>query len=138
MNKRIRTNPHCFISIVGPCGSGKTRLVSDMLINQSRIFKPAFQKIIYLYQHYQKHFDSLLIDCIAEKHTIEFHQGLNWEAIEKCEAQKMRTLVVIDDLYQQACEDDNFLNLVIAGRHRNIHLIVNVVRRSNANSIFPV
>lgn len=124
MNKRIRTDPHCFMSVVGPCGSGKTQLVSNMLINQSRIFKPCFQKIIYLYQHYQSHFDHLLINCIAEKHAIEFHQGLNWGAIEKCEAQKMRTLVVIDDLYQQACEDDYFLNLVIAGRHRNIHLVV--------------
>ena len=31
--------------------------------------------------------------------------------------------MVIDDLYQQACENEYFLNLVIAGRHRNIHLI---------------
>ena len=30
---------------------------------------------------------------------------------------------MIDDLYQQACEDEYSLNLVIAGRHRNIHLI---------------
>ena len=34
-----------------------------------------------------------------------------------------RTLVVIDDLYQDACEDGMFLSLVVAGRHRNIHLM---------------
>ena len=31
--------------------------------------------------------------------------------------------MVIDDLCQQACEGEYFLNLVIAGRHRIIHLI---------------
>ena len=123
MNKRIRTHPHCFISIVGPCGSGKTQLVSNMLKNQSKVSQPCFDKIVYLYNHYQKHFDTLLVNCVSQKHSIEFHQGLNWSAVEKCEARKLRTLVVIDDLYQQACEDEYFLNLVIAGRHRNIHLI---------------
>ena len=123
MNKRIRTDPHCFISIVGPCGSGKTQLVSNMLKNQSKIFQPSFDKIVYLYNHYQKHFNTLLVNCVSQKHSIEFHQGLNWSAVEKCEARKLRTLVVIDDLYQQACEDEYFLNLVIAGIHRSIHLI---------------
>ena len=46
MNKRIRTDPHCFVSIVGPCGSGKTQLVSNMLKNQSKIFQPCFDKIV--------------------------------------------------------------------------------------------
>ena len=64
-----------------------------------------------------------MVICVSQKHSIEFHQGLNWSAVEKCEARKLRTLVVIDDLYQQACEDEYFLNLVIAERHRNIHLI---------------
>ena len=68
-------------------------------------------------------FDTLLVNCVSQKHSIEFHQGLNWSAVEKCEARKLKTLVVIDDLYQQACEDEYFLNLVIAGRHRIIHLI---------------
>ena len=94
-----------------------------MLKNQSKIFQPSFDKIVYLYNHYQKHFDTLLVNCVSQKHSIEFHQGLNWSAVEKCDARKLRTLVVIDDLYQEACEDEYFLNLVIAGRHRNIHLI---------------
>ena len=123
MNKRIRTDPHCFVSIVGPCGSGKTQLVSKMLANQNQVFKPSFDKILYLYNHYQQSFDDLLVNCLSAKNTIEFRQGLDWSAFEQCEAQKLRTLLVIDDLYQQASEDDYFLNLVIAGRHRNIHLM---------------
>ena len=54
---------------------------------------------------------------------MEFHQGLQWAAVDRSEAEKLRTLVVIDDLYQDACEDGMFLNLVVAGRHRNIHLM---------------
>ena len=34
MNKIIYTNPHCFISIVGPGGCGKTHLVSQIILNQ--------------------------------------------------------------------------------------------------------
>ena len=40
----------------------------------------------------------------------------------KTKAAKRRTVAVID-LYQDACEDATFLNLVVAGRHRNIHLM---------------
>ena len=123
MNKRIRTDPHCFLSVVGPCGSGKTQLVSSMLVNQYKVFRPSFDKILYLYNHFQPNFEELQLKCVQSKVQIEFHQGLDWNAVEKCEAQSLRTLLVIDDLYQQACEDEYFLNLVIAGRHRNIHLI---------------
>ena len=123
MNKRIRTDPLCFISTVGPCGSGETQLASNMLKIQSKIFQPCFVKIVYLYNHYQKYFDTLLVNCVIQKHSIEFHQGLNWSAVEKCEARKLRTLVVVDDLYQKVCQDEYFLNLVIAGRHQNIHLL---------------
>ena len=61
--------------------------------------------------------------CTREKVSIEFHQGLQWTAVDKSAAEKLKTLVVIDDLYQDACEDGAFLNLVVAGRHRNIHLM---------------
>ena len=123
MNKRIRTNPHCFISIVRPCRSVKTQLVSNMLKSQSKIFQPCFDKIVYLYNHYKKHFHILLVNSVSQKHSIEFHQSLNRSTVEKGEAQKLRTFVVIDDMYQQACEEEYFPNLLIAGRHQNIHLI---------------
>ena len=123
MNKRIRTNPHYCSSFIGPCGSGKTQLVSFMLENEIKIFQLCFDKIVYLQNHYQKQFETLLVTCLSEKHSIEFHQGLVWSAVEKWDARKLRTLVLIDDLYRQLCEDDYFLNLVIVGRHRKIHFI---------------
>ena len=59
---------------------------------------------MYLYKHFQPHSESLLLGCTREKISIEFHQGLEWAAVNKSEAAKWRTLVVIDDLYQDACE----------------------------------
>ena len=73
MNKRIRADPHCSISIVGPCGSVKTQLVSTMLKNQSNFFQRCLDKIVHLYNHYQEHFDTVLVNCVTEKHSIEFH-----------------------------------------------------------------
>ena len=64
-----------------------------------------------------------MLGCTQEKLPIEFHQGLQWAEMDRSEAEELRTLVVIDDLYQDACEDGMFLNLVVAGRHQNIHLM---------------
>ena len=123
MNKKINTNPHCFLSVIGPGGCGKTQLVSRILLNQKIIFKPCFEKILYFYKHFQTEYESLVLGCTREKVSIEFLQGLQWTAVDKSEAEKLKTLVVFDDLYQDACEDGAFLNLVVAGRRRNIHLM---------------
>ena len=48
---------------------------------------------------------------------------MNWSAIDKYEAQKLRSMVVIDDFYQQASQDEKFLKLVVSGRDWNVHLI---------------
>ena len=55
-------------------------------------------------------------------HSIEFHQGLYYSAVQKAKLEKLRTFVVID-LYQQGYEKEYLLKLVFARRHRNIHLI---------------
>ena len=60
---------------------------------------------------------------MGEENSIEFYRGINWSTIYNCEAQKLRTMVFIDDLHQQASQDENFLKLVVSGRHRNVHLI---------------
>ena len=49
---------------------------------------------------------------------------MEWNAVERSEALKQRTLVVIDDLYDEAAQSKKFLDLVIAGRHKNVHLMV--------------
>ena len=112
MNKKINTNPHCFLSVIGPGGCGKTRLISRVLLNQKIVSKPCFEKILYFYKRFQTDYESLLLRCTRSKISIEFHQGLQWTAVDKSEAEKLKTLIVIDDLYQDACEDEIFLNLL--------------------------
>ena len=123
MIKRISTQPHCFISVVGPAGSGKTRLIGHMIVNQEKIFSPSFDKIIYVYKHYQQYYGTILMDCQSKYVVIEFIQGLEWNFLQKTEAQKKRILLVLDDLFDEAAQS-NFLALVVAGRHCNVHLMV--------------
>ena len=124
MNKRISTEPHCFISIVGPAGCGKTQLVERMISNQEKIFSPRFTKIIYFYKHYQPQYGKILMESEAKSIDVEFVQGLDWNALERAEALKKRILLVLDDLFDEAAPSKEFLAIVIAGRHRNVHLMV--------------
>ena len=106
---------------MGPTGCGKTQLVAEMLVNQRNVFKPPFDKFLYFHNYFQPKYESLSIRMMGEKNSIEFYQGINWSAIDKCEAQKLRTMVVINDFYQQASQ--KFLEVVVSRRHRNVHLI---------------
>ena len=76
MNKRIKTNPHCFISVVGPAGSGKTRLIGRMICNQEKIFRPVFDKMLYIFKHYQQPHRQLEAECLAKKVDLQLIQGL--------------------------------------------------------------
>ena len=120
MNKKINTNPHCFLSVIGLSGSGKT--YHEYSSTKRSFSNPASRKFC-TFINISKQYESLLLGCTREKVSIEFHQGLHWTAVDRSEAEKLKTLVVIDDLNQDACEDGTFLNLVVAGRHRKIHLM---------------
>ena len=78
MNKVIVTEPHLMMVVVGPSGSGKTRLVADILIKQERLFSPSFDKVTYVYQHWQKVYTELanILDT-----KISFIHGLDWSKI---------------------------------------------------------
>ena len=123
MIKRISTQPRCFISVVGPAGSGKTRLIGRMIVNQEKMFSPCFDKNIYFYKHYQQNHGTILMDGQSKHIDIEFIQGWEWNFLQKAETQK-RILLVLDDLFDEAAQNKDFLALVLAGRHRNVHLMV--------------
>ena len=48
---------------------------------------------------------------------------MEWNAVERSEALKQRTLV-IENLYDEAAQSKELLYLVIAGRHKKVHLMV--------------
>ena len=45
------------MSVVGPSGSGKSRLIFKMLASPTT-FKPTLGKIYYFYKEYQPHYDT--------------------------------------------------------------------------------
>ena len=124
MNKRISTQPHCFVSAVGPAGSGKTRLIGRMIGNQEKIFSPSFDKIIYLYKHHQQHYDTISMDCEIKHVDIECGHEFEWNNLQKAGSQKNRILLVLEGLFDESAQSKEFLALVFAGRHRNVQLMV--------------
>ena len=95
-----------------------------MITNQQKIFRPFSFRIIYFYKHGQDSHEKLKAECSTKTVDLELVQGLEWNVLERSEALKQRTLVVIDDLYDEAAQTKDFLLLVIAGRHKNVHLMV--------------
>ena len=88
MNKVIVTEPHLMMVVVRPSGSGKTRLVADILIKQERLFSPSFDKVTYVYQHWQKVYTELanildtkkkvsFMDLIGAKSTLLMRKIVN-------------------------------------------------------------
>ena len=118
MIKRISTEPHLLMMVVGPSGSGKSMLVADLLVNE-KIFHPSFDIIFYIYQHWQPLYDELR----SKSNKITFVQGLNWKQL-KSRGNTKRQLLIFDDIYNEACNQAEFLQLVVSGRHQNQHAII--------------
>ena len=74
------------MSVVGPGGSGKTRLIFSMLAAET--FHPAFAKTYYFYKEYQPLFTEM-----AQKLNIEFVPCLDFEMIKDLK----NCLLVFDD-----------------------------------------
>ena len=113
MNKIIFTNDRLFMSLVGPGGSGKTRLIFSMLASPTT-FSPNIVKTYYFYQEYQPLFKEM-----ASKLNIEFIPCLDFEMIKKLE----NCLLVFDDSCEEIYQEKEFVKIAVAGRHKKIHCI---------------
>ena len=108
MNKIIFTNDRLFMSLVGPGGSGETRLKFPMLASPTT-FYPKLQNFYHFYKEYQPLFKEM-----AENWNIEFVPCLDFEMIRKL----VNCLLVSDDsceIYQQK----EFLKIAVAGRQKD-------------------
>ena len=127
LNKVISTDPHCFLSIVGPSGSGKTRLIFELL-TFPKIFHPSFDHIVYFYQHDQPLYTDI---ATSLKNNITFVCGVDWELIGrlpvdknvKDKLEKIRYLLVFDDVCEDVAKNVQFNDLATSGRHRNLHVM---------------
>ena len=116
MNKIISTNERIFISLVGPSGSGKSRLIFDWL--QIGTFQPEFDKIYYFYQHYQSLYGAMQ----TKIKNIEFVQGVDFDKIENL-PNIGKTLLIFDDSCEEISSSKQFVKIATAGRHKGLSTI---------------
>ena len=117
MNKLISTKDRVFISLVGPSGSGKSRLIFDWL--KIGTFQPEFDKIYYFYQHYQP-----LYGLMKEKvKNIEFINGIDFQFIEQLPNNAKKYLLIFDDSCEEIFNSKEFVKVATAGRHRGLNTI---------------
>ena len=110
MNKIIFRSDRLFLSVVGPGGSGKTRLIFSMLA--SRTFRPSFKKTFDFYKEYQPLFNEM-----AKKLNIEFVPCLDFSVIKKLED----CVLVFDDSCEQIYQEKEFVKLAVARRRKKVH-----------------
>ena len=113
MNKIIFTNDRLFMSIVGPSGSGKSRLIFSMLAS-STTFEPPADKIYYFYKDHQPLFKEM-----EEKLNIEFLSCLNIQMIKGLE----NCMLVFDDSCEEIYQEKEFVKLAVSGRHKKVNCI---------------
>lgn len=120
MKKIVVTEPHLFMAVVGPSGCGKTYLLKELLVRRGSIFKPNFDRIIYFYQHWQNIYHELQLAIGSG--SIVFRPNIDWHEIYTLSEEK-RNLLIFDDVFADIGKSDEFLNLAVSGRHRNLHVI---------------
>ena len=113
MTKIIFTNDRLFVALVGPEGSGKTRLIYAMLASPTT-FYPPIEITFYIYKEFQPLFQEK-----SERINIEFNPCLDFEMIENLE----NCLLVFDDSCEEIYQEQAFVKLAVAGRHRKLHCI---------------
>ena len=113
MNKFIFTNDRLFMALVGPGGSGKTRLIYSMLSSPTT-FYPPIEKTFNFYREYQPLFQGM-----SERLNIEFIPCLDFEKIKNLE----NCLFVFDISCEEIYQEQAFVKLAVTGRHGKLHCI---------------
>ena len=105
------------IVIAGPSRSGKTCFVVSCLKNS--LIQPFPNRIIWFYKEWQPSYDQIK-EFLP---TLEFHPGINKEAIDSIQGSE-RNLIVIDDLMSIAAESKRITKLFTQeSHHKNITVI---------------
>ena len=105
------------MSMVGPAASGKSHLIFQML--RKGTFVPAFDKIFYFYQYFQK----LYAEMQREVRNIEFIGSLDFDFIENLPNDGTNYLLIFDDSCDEISRSKQFEKIAIAGRHRKLNCI---------------
>lgn len=108
---------HPFAMIVaGPRRSGKSYFVKNII--QNRYIHPMVEQIVWYFASPQPDLMSEL-----EGVGVEFIKRLPVSNMEEKYSNSKKTLIIIDDLMQEACEREDVQSLFTRGRHLNVSLI---------------
>ena len=117
MNKIISKKERFFVSLVGPSGSGNSHLIHEWLT--IGCFQPEFEKIYYLYQHYQSLYGLMSKDV----KKIEFIEGVDFEFIQNLPNNRTKYLLFFDDSCEKISSSKDFVKIATAGRHKGLSTI---------------
>ena len=98
--------------VAGPSGSGKSKLIFDLLDNLETCTAPQIQKVIFIYGVYQEEY--------KKYPNIHFTDNLEYLNVRPNE----NTLLILDDLMDQIKDSPVVEKLFTRGRHDNISVIL--------------
>jgi len=115
---------HPFTCIVsGPTQSGKTEWVLRLIENHKSMIEPSIQHIIFCYAEYQPKFEYLAKTISVVKFTL--HQGTPSREMIDGLSSAERKLLILDDLMEDAQQDDFIVELFTRGsHHRNPSILL--------------
>ena len=108
------------MGVYGRRESGKTHFVTELLIQQEKLIKDPFTKVIWINKSFQKDVYEKLMR--ANQFELEFLDDIpNFDEMGK---QIRNTLVVLDDMLTESNRNEQISALFTRGRHLNISVIL--------------
>ena len=108
------------MGVYGRRESGKTHFVTELLIQQEKLIKDPFIKVIWINKSFQKDVYEKLMR--ANQFELEFLDDIpNFDEMGK---QIRNTLVVLDDMLTESNRNEQISALFTRGRHLNISVIL--------------
>ena len=105
------------MGVYGARGSGKSEFTKQLLLDQEKYLNLPFDKIIWIYKHFQKELFEPLIKKFGDQ--IELLNELpNFEALER-----RNTVIIFDDMILETKDSREILELYLSGRHIGISVI---------------
>ena len=103
--------------VAGPTQSGKTQWTVKFLKERNQRINPPVDDILFCYSEWHDKYDTLR----REVPTTQFHKGI--PALDTLKSLK-NLILVIDDLMEEAVNDQNIMNMFTVGsHHRNISVL---------------
>jgi len=105
--------------VAGGRKAGKTEFTKNILRYSNEVLEPAPQRIIWCYSKHQPELYQELMDINSR---IEYVEGIPTD-LERMFDKKTNNLIILDDMMNEASQDDRVSKLFTRGRHDNLSVI---------------